>query len=131
LFALRYLEGRRATGRRFGADADALWSSLQGDLTTANRLDLLIRDADAEWPGGFGARTVFAMRGVAGLSTMILRLIKKTVLARSRPDEVGDPTEQHLQQAAQALDEGDASTRALAGAGSRCCQPRRRWGRAH
>jgi hypothetical protein len=25
----------------------------------------MIRDADAEWPGGFGARAVFAMQGVA------------------------------------------------------------------
>jgi len=30
-----------------------------------DRIELMIRDADAEWPGGFGARAVFAMQGVA------------------------------------------------------------------
>jgi len=65
LAALRYLEHARPTGRRFGADADARWSSFRGDLTTADRIDLLIRDADAQWPEAFGARTVFAMRAVA------------------------------------------------------------------
>ena len=65
LVGLRYVEARRATGRRFGAEADARWTGFRGDLTTADRLDLLLRDADAEWPGAFGARTVFAERAVA------------------------------------------------------------------
>jgi hypothetical protein len=65
LAALRYLEHVRPTGRRFGADADARWSSFRGDLTTADRIDLLIRDADAQWPEAFGARAVFAKRAVA------------------------------------------------------------------
>jgi hypothetical protein len=65
LSALRFVEARQPTGRRFGPDADARWSSLRGELTTADRLDLLIRDADAQWPEAFGARTVFATRGVA------------------------------------------------------------------
>lgn len=65
LSALRFVEARQPTGRRFGADADARWSSLRGELTTADRLDLLIRDADAQWPEAFGARTVFAKRAVA------------------------------------------------------------------
>jgi hypothetical protein len=65
LAGLRLLEARRPTGRRFGADADARWSSFRGDLTTADRIDLLIRDADAQWPGAFGARNVFARRAVA------------------------------------------------------------------
>lgn len=65
LAALRHIEARRPTGRRFGADADARWSSFRGDLTTADRIDLLIRDADAQWPGAFGARNVFALRAVA------------------------------------------------------------------
>ena len=62
---LQYVEARRPTGRRFGADADARWSSFRGDLETVDRIELMIRDADAEWPGGFGARAVFAMQGVA------------------------------------------------------------------
>jgi hypothetical protein len=62
---LRFVEARRPTGRRFGAEADARWTGFRGDLTTADRLDLLLRDADAEWPGAFGARTVFAERAVA------------------------------------------------------------------
>jgi hypothetical protein len=62
---LQFVEARRPTGRRFGADADARWGSFRGDLETVDRIELMIRDADAEWPGGFGARAVFAMQGVA------------------------------------------------------------------
>ena len=62
---LQFVEHRRPTGRRFGADADARWSGFRGDLETVDRIDLMIRDADAEWPGGFGARAVFAIQGVA------------------------------------------------------------------
>jgi hypothetical protein len=65
LWGLKYVEARRPTGRRFGADADALWKGFAGDLSPADRLDLLIRDADAEWPGAFGARTVFDRKAVA------------------------------------------------------------------
>lgn len=65
LAALRFVEQRRPTGRRFGPEADARWSGFRGDLTTADRIDLLLRDADAEWPGAFGARTSFARAGVA------------------------------------------------------------------
>jgi hypothetical protein len=62
---LQFVEQRRPTGRRFGADADARWGSFKGDLMTAHRIELLIRDADAEWPGAFGARSVYDLRGVA------------------------------------------------------------------
>lgn len=65
LGALAYIEGRQPTGRRFGREADARWSSFKGDLTTADRIDLLIRDADAQWPSAFGARSVFAKHAVA------------------------------------------------------------------
>ena len=54
LAGLRYVEARRPTGRRFGAEADAKWSTFRGDLTAADRMDLLLRDADAEWPCAFG-----------------------------------------------------------------------------
>jgi hypothetical protein len=76
--ALAFLEKRKPSGRRFGPDADALWSALRGDQTTADRIDLLVRDADAHWPGSFGARTVFERFGVAedesfGLGWLSLR----------------------------------------------------------
>lgn len=62
---LQFIETRRPTGRRFGPDADARWNGFKGDLETVDRIELMIRDADAEWPGGFGARLVFAIHGVA------------------------------------------------------------------
>jgi hypothetical protein len=65
LRCLQYVEGRKPTGRRFGPDADARWSQFKGELTTADRIDLMIRDADAEWPGAVGARTVFGLKAVA------------------------------------------------------------------
>lgn len=61
LCALRFVEARQASLRRFGGDADARWNGFRGHLETSDRLDLLIRDADAQWVGAFGARTVFAM----------------------------------------------------------------------
>lgn len=65
LRALRFVEERRPTGRRFGSEADARWAALRGDLATADRIDLLIRDANAEWPGAIGARAVFDLRDVS------------------------------------------------------------------
>jgi hypothetical protein len=59
LAALSYLEHRQPTGRRFGRDADARWANFKGDLVTADRIDLMIRDADAQWPASFAARVVF------------------------------------------------------------------------
>ncbi len=61
---LLFVEARRPTGRRFGADADARWSSFRGDLETVDRIELMIRDADAEWPASFGARVVYGLPGV-------------------------------------------------------------------
>jgi hypothetical protein len=65
LTALRFVESRRPSQRRFGENAQALWSEFRGDLTDADRIDLLLRDADVQWPGAFGARTVFESEGVA------------------------------------------------------------------
>ncbi len=65
LRALRFVEQRRPTGRRFGTEADARWAALRGDLITSDRIDLLIRDANAEWPGALGARAVFRLDDVA------------------------------------------------------------------
>jgi hypothetical protein len=61
---LQYVELRRPTGRRFGADADARWSSFKGDLETVDRIELMIRDADAEWPASFGARLIYELPGI-------------------------------------------------------------------
>jgi len=98
LAGLRFVEARRPTGRRFGSDADARWAGFRGDLTTADRLDLLLRDADAEWPGAFGARTVFAESAVAeddafgpgwpGLDPVDAEEVWRTVLAAGEPREV-------------------------------------------
>jgi hypothetical protein len=65
LACLRYVEARRPTKRRFGADADARWKAFRGHLATSDRIDLLLRDANAEWPGAFGAREVFGLPNVA------------------------------------------------------------------
>jgi hypothetical protein len=76
LTALRFLD-ERAGRRRFGKDADARWKGFAGDdpedpaparlrvLSDLDRIDLLLRDADAQWPGAFGARTVFDLPEVA------------------------------------------------------------------
>lgn len=65
LRVLRFVEHRSPTSRRFGAEADARWGAFKGHLTTSDRLDLLLRDANAEWPESFGARSVFALRAAA------------------------------------------------------------------
>ena len=65
LTGLRFAEERSPTTRRFGDEADALWKRYAGGLTTADRMDLLLRDADGEWPGAFGARATFGLRAVA------------------------------------------------------------------
>ncbi len=62
---LRFAEQRSPTKRRFGADADALWKDFAGGLKTSDRIDLLLRDADTEWPGAFGARATYGLRAVA------------------------------------------------------------------
>jgi hypothetical protein len=98
LSCLRFVEARRPTGRRFGGEADARWAGFRGDLTTADRLDLLLRDADAEWPGAFGARTVFAEVAVAedesfgsawpGLEPVDAEEVWRTTLASQEPRDV-------------------------------------------
>jgi len=65
LTGLRFLESRQASQRRFGENAKALWAEFRGDLTDADRIDLMLRDADVQWPGAFGAQTVFENEGVA------------------------------------------------------------------
>jgi hypothetical protein len=41
-----------------------MWRTFRGHLTASDRIDLVLRDADAEYPGSFGARVIFALRGV-------------------------------------------------------------------
>lgn len=65
LSALVYLERARPSGRRFGPEADACWAAVAGGLGAGDRIDLLLRDADAEWPGALGARAVFGLPHVA------------------------------------------------------------------
>jgi hypothetical protein len=65
LEGLHMLEARRGSARWFGADADARWKVLEGDLSAADRLDVVLRDADAQFFGAVGARGVFARVGVA------------------------------------------------------------------
>src|SRR5690606_2120835 len=62
---LRFADQRAPTKRRFGPDADALWKDFAGGLKTSDRIDILLRDADTEWPGAFGARATFGLRAVA------------------------------------------------------------------
>jgi hypothetical protein len=59
------MDDRKPTKRRFGPDAQALWTEFRGDLTETDRIDMMLRDADVQWPGAFGARTVFGLAGVA------------------------------------------------------------------
>lgn len=98
LRALRFVEARSPTKRRFGPDADAMWKGFKGHLTAADRLDLLLRDADIEYAGAFGARVAFAMPGVAeddafgpewkSLSGVDADALWRRVLADALPSDV-------------------------------------------
>lgn len=65
LTGLRFIDSKQGTGRRFGENARALWAEFRGDLTDAHRIDLMLRDADVQWPGAFGA--VQELRAVLSL----------------------------------------------------------------
>lgn len=65
LRALRFVDARAPSKRRFGPEADAMWKNFKGHLTAADRVDILLRDADIETGGAFGARVAFGMKGVA------------------------------------------------------------------
>jgi hypothetical protein len=62
---LRFAEACSPTRRRFGSDAEALWKDFAGGLKTIDRIDTLLRDADTQWPGAFGARSSFGPRALA------------------------------------------------------------------
>lgn len=62
---LRFVEQRTPTERRFGPNAEAAWGAFKGDLKTSDRIQLLIADAHAQWPGSVGPSSVYLMKGVA------------------------------------------------------------------
>lgn len=62
---LRFVEHRTPTTRRFGEQADAAWKQFCGALKTSDRIQLMIADAHAQWPGSVGPSAVCAMPGVA------------------------------------------------------------------
>lgn len=61
---LRVLDGR-GVRRRFGAEADGRWQQFRGDMTDADRLDLLLKDAATIAPLAFAPRDVFDLRGLS------------------------------------------------------------------
>lgn len=65
LLGLRLLDARLPEPRRFGPDADARWANFRGHLTAQDRLEILLRDGDAEHPGAFSARQVYGLDAVA------------------------------------------------------------------
>jgi len=65
LCALRFVDAREGRGRRFGRDADAVWREFRGEMGASERIDLLLRDADTEWPRAFAPRVVFGLGGLA------------------------------------------------------------------
>lgn len=62
---LHALDAAERTPRRFGPDAEARWSGFAGHLGTAERLDLLIRDAAVTWGVGFSPALIFDLPGLA------------------------------------------------------------------
>lgn len=64
LLGLRTLEANERSARRFGAEADARWSALRGELGAADRLELLLRDAAGTQPAVFAPRLLFELPGL-------------------------------------------------------------------
>ncbi len=62
---LRAIEDTESTDRRFGHNADARWASFRGHLGTAERIDLLVRDAAVKWGSAFSPATIFRLPGLA------------------------------------------------------------------
>lgn len=67
VLALAWLDARGTSPRRMGAVADARWRAFAGaapELSDADRLTLLLRDAATVHPAAFSARAVFALPGL-------------------------------------------------------------------
>lgn len=62
---LRCLDSRERAPRRFGADADARWTSFKGALTESDRIDFLLRDAAVTWGAAFSPAMTFQLFGLA------------------------------------------------------------------
>lgn len=132
---LRFVAGRRPTRHRFDADTDARRTTVRGDLETVDRMELKIRDADAEWPAGFAARLLFwhperkrsvPTDGVGDVGRprrhllrhtnqpMLLRLGAAPILARMGQVEwLGRRAERTLRRLANELAKADISERRL------------------
>ena len=65
LVALRALDGRERTSRRFGDDADTRWGNFAGHLRISDRIDLLLRDAAGQWGAAFSPAVVWSLPGLA------------------------------------------------------------------
>lgn len=65
LLALRALDARDSSARRFGADAEATWNDFRGHLSPSDRLDLLVRDGAVKWGAAFSPAQVFSLFGLA------------------------------------------------------------------
>ena len=65
LVTLRVCDARETRSRRFGPDVDSAWLSFAGDMGASERIDLLLRDADVQWPQAFAPRLVFGLTGLA------------------------------------------------------------------
>ncbi len=59
------LDAKPGQRRRFGGEADARWKGFAGQLTAADRLDLVIRDAAVQHGAGFAPRVIFGLPGLA------------------------------------------------------------------
>ncbi len=64
LWGLRRLDDAGVPPRRFDAEAEARWKQFQGSLTTAHRVDVLLRDGSARFGPAFHAATVFGLSGL-------------------------------------------------------------------
>ncbi len=65
VLGLRALQDRGLSTVRFSPDAEARWKAFRGELTDADRVDLLLRDGAAVHPVAFSAAAVFALPDLA------------------------------------------------------------------
>lgn len=66
LLGLRRLDTAGVPPKRFDASADARWQQVQGNLTFAHRVDLLLRDASFRFGAAFHAGSIFDLAGLTG-----------------------------------------------------------------
>jgi hypothetical protein len=65
VLGLRALQDRGLGTQRFTVDAEARWKAFRGELTDADRLDLLLRDGAVLHPVAFSAAVVFGLPDLA------------------------------------------------------------------